>query len=317
MIYTIHSNDDVMFKDYLAKIYRNNNIQADIMNTQEFDVLERSIDEILDYCLTTPFFSDYKICILKNPVFLTGESSKKDYSEFIEKLENYIDNENPSTILIIYANYDKLDERKKINKILKEKTNFKKLETPNPEQLAKIIIKMFENNNISINMSNALFIIDKVGTNLVDLQKEIEKLSLYKPNSTLNREDIEDFIVYDIDASIFDLSNAILEKNTVLALDTFDNLLAEGFEPIVLISVLANQLRIALMANLYQRQGYNQSDIAKKLKIHPYRVKLALKLKYSSENIKDILLKLADLDYQIKIGKINKHKGLKVLILNI
>lgn len=317
MIYTIVSTDDVMVKEYLKKIYKNNNIKADIMNTQEFDALDCDVNEFIDYCLTTPFFSDYKICILKNPVFLTGESSKKDYSEFVEKLEYYLENENPSTILIIYANYDKLDERKKITKLLKEKTNFKKIETPNPEQLANILIKMFQKNNINISIDDSLFIIEKVGNNLVDLQKEVEKLSLYKPNDTLSREDIEDFIVYDIDASIFDLSNAILEKNIPKALDTFDNLVREGFEPIVLISVLANQLRIALMASLYQRQGYNQIEIAKKMKIHPYRVKLALKLQYKNEDIKDILLKLSELDYQIKIGKVNKYKGLKVFILNI
>lgn len=317
MIYTIQTSDDLIGREYLDKIYKKNDIQADLMNTMEFNCQDSEIEAIIDYCFTSPFFSDNKVALLKNPIFLTSENDRKDYTHFIDKLCEYIENENENTLLVIYANYEKLDERKKIVKFLKEKTNFKKLETPNPSQLAKIVQKMVEKNGCSMSMEDAMFIIEKVGHNLIDLRQEVDKLTLFKPDSLIERVDIEDFIVYDVDSSVFDLSNAILERNTAIALNLFEDLTKGGFEPIVLISVLANQLRIALLAKAYQRIGYDQASIAKKLKVHPFRVKLALKLTFSDKDIKDILVKLAMLDYQIKIGKVNKHHGLKIFILSI
>lgn len=317
MIYTIQSVDDVIVKEHLKKIYKQNDIQVDLMNTSEFDCRTVEIEQVLDYCFTAPFFSENKVAILKNPIFLTGENVREDYTIFIEKLMNYIENENEKTLLVIYANYEKLDERKKIVKFLKEKTNFKKLESPNAGQLTGIVKKMIEKRNSSIDLKTVEYLIDRVGNSLVDLGSEIDKLTLFKSNNTITIEDIEEFVAYSSDASIFDLSNAILTRNTSKAMSLFEELSREGFEPIALISILSNQLRLALLAKTYQREGLNNASIAKKLGVHSYRIKLALQLTFSDKNLKETLLKLANLDYQIKIGKINKYHGMKLFILSV
>ncbi|MDF9867270.1 DNA polymerase-3 subunit delta [Bacilli bacterium PM5-3] len=317
MIYTIQACDDVLGNEQLKKIYDKDSIQTDMMNTVEFDCLDIEIDQILDYCFTTPFFASHKVAILKNPIFLTAENTKKDYTEFIDKLMNYIKNENESTILIIYSLYEKLDERKKIVKFLKEKTKFIKVETPNAMQLNDIVKKMLEKRGNTVDYATIDLLIEKVGTNLVDVVSEVEKLALFKPNGNIGKEDVEDFVTCNIDASIFDLSNAILEKNVAKSITLFEDLTKGGLEPIVLVSVLANQFRLALLSKNYQRLQFDSNTIAKKLKVHPYRIKLALKLTFSDKDLKELLVKLADLDYHIKIGKINKYHGMKLLILSI
>ena len=63
--------------------------------------------------------------------------------------------------------------------------------------------------------------------------------------------------------------------------------------------------------------GYSEKDIASTLKIHPYRVKLAIQnsRNYSKETLLNYLYNLAIIDIDIKTGKINKDLALELFIL--
>ncbi|MDL2211605.1 DNA polymerase III subunit delta [Erysipelotrichaceae bacterium OttesenSCG-928-M19] len=317
MIYTIQASDDVLGHEQLKKIYDKDSIQTDMMNTVEFDCLDVEINQIIDFCYTSPFFASHKVAILKNPIFLTAETTKRDYTEFIDKLMEYIDNENSSTILIIYSLYEKLDERKKIVKFLKEKSKFINVDTPNAMQLNDIVKKMIEKRGNQVETDTVNFLLEKIGTNLVDIISEVDKLSLFKPDEKLTKEDISDFVACNLDSSIFDLSDAILARNTAKAVTLFEELTKTGIDPMDLVNLLGSQFRIALLTKGYQRLQFDNGAIAKRLKIHPYRIKIATQLTFSDRDLKAIIVKLAKLDYQIKTGRINKYHGMKVLILSI
>lgn len=317
MVCTIHAKDDALGKAQLNEILNNKYRRTDMMNTQEFDCLDVDIDQVIDYCFTAPFFAEYKVAILKNPIFLTGEKTKRDYTEFVDKLMNYLENENKTTILIIYSLYEKLDDRKNIVKKLKKEYKFISLGAPNTIEMKNIIKRQVNKVNASIEDKAVERLIELVGADLVNINSEVEKLVLYKPDQTITKKDVEEFVVYNSESTIFDLSDTILSRNGTRSLELYDELIRSGMETVVLTNILANQIRIALLSQIYQEQGMQQVAIAKKLKVHPYRVRLSLKLKYSAENLKEILVKLAALDYNIKIGKVNKHQGMKLLILSI
>lgn len=317
MIYTIYTSDEILAKQQMNKILDKINLKDDMLNQSSFDCVNANIDEILEYANTAPFFSDYKAVILKNPVFMTGEKTKVNFDDFLLKFNDYLDNPNESTIIIILATYSKLDERKKIVKRLREEFKFLTVETPNINELYAMLCKMTDKRNCQITKAATESLVNRVGSNLVDLVSEIEKLSLYKHDGIIDVEDLDNFVEYSVESNIFELSNAILDHQTSRALELQEEMIKQGMEPIVLISILANQLRIALLSRQYTASGLNQAQIAKKLKIHPYRVKLALELKFSDSSIKDLLSSLASLDYSIKTGKVNKHHGLRVLILKM
>jgi DNA polymerase III subunit delta len=317
MVCTIHAKDDALGKAQLNEILNNKYRRTDMMNTQEFDCLDVDIDQVIDYCFTAPFFAEYKVAILRNPIFLTGEKTKRDYTEFVDKLMHYLENENKTTILIIYSLYEKLDDRKNIVKKLKKEYKFISLGAPNTIEMGNIIKRQVNKVNASIEDKAIERLIELVGADLVNINSEVEKLVLYKPDETITKKDVEEFVVYNSESTIFDLSDTILSRNGTRSLELYDELIKSGMETVVLTNILANQIRIALLSQIYQEQGLQQAAIAKKLKVHPYRVRLSLKLKYSAENLKEILVKLAALDYNIKIGKVNKHQGMKLLILSI
>ncbi|MDR3214913.1 MAG: DNA polymerase III subunit delta [Bacilli bacterium] len=323
MNFTILANDNISAKNQLKNIYLKLNMKPDLMNTMTFDCLDADINQIIDYCQSIPFFEKYKFAIIKNPLFLTGKSNK-DYEEFINKIMTYLENSNESTILIFYlvcedvAKVDDiLDKRKKITKFIQEKTKVLKIDKPDLVTLKNIIIKKFNKLNNTIDDDAITYIIERVGDNLSDIKNEVEKISLYKRNEHIRKDDVIDFVTFNLDANIFDLCNMILSKDINKSLVLLDQLLKNGMEPIVLIFNLAEQLRIALLTKNYLAKNYSQKNIASLLKIHPYRIKVASQLNFSTSLIKQNLLRLAKLDYQIKTGKINSYHGVKVFILKI
>ena len=62
--------------------------------------------------------------------------------------------------------------------------------------------------------------------------------------------------------------------------------------------------------------GYSEKEIVSILKEHPYRINLAMKSTYNIENIKNILLKLSNLDYEIVTGKTDKYFGFEMFLLD-
>lgn len=317
MIYTIQANDEVLGKDTLQKILNKDSVKADMMNTVEFDCESAEIENIIEYCNTSPFFADRKIAILKNPIFMSTEKTNRDYTDFVEKLISYIENENKSTTMIIYSLYEKVDSKKKIVKYLRDHTKYTIVKTPDTMQINETVKHMVNKRGAKISNEAVSMLIEKVGPGFLDLASEVDKLTTFKPEGMIEKNDVEDFVTVNMESSIFDLSNAILEKNIPKSISLFEDLTKSGLEPIVLTSVLANQLRLALLAKSYQREGKQGDQIAKILKVHPYRIKLALKLTFGDKDLKGILHKLADLDYHIKTGQINKFHGMKLLILSI
>ena len=80
---------------------------------------------------------------------------------------------------------------------------------------------------------------------------------------------------------------------------------------------MANQFRLIYQSKELYKKGNREDTISKILNVHPYRVKLALEKSknYSSKILLNYLLKLAEMDFKIKNGLIDKNLALELFIL--
>lgn len=90
-----------------------------------------------------------------------------------------------------------------------------------------------------------------------------------------------------------------------------------GEEPIMINILLAAQFRIMYQTKELLKKGLTKKDIVSILKIHPYRVDIAIKngRNYESKTLLKHLEQLADIDINVKTGKINKNVALEMFIL--
>ncbi|BBP90859.1 hypothetical protein BsIDN1_44770 [Bacillus safensis] len=74
-----------------------------------------------------------------------------------------------------------------------------------------------------------------------------------------------------------------------------------------------------LQTKYFAQQGYGQKQIASNLKVHPFRVKLAMDQArlFSEEELKQIVKELSTIDYEMKTGKKDKQLLLELFLLRL
>lgn len=305
MVYLLYGTKDFSIEEEIKKISKD----IDEMNISKYDLNNDMLSLVLEDAKTISLFGDKKLVIAENANMFTGSTSKD--SELIEEYLNHI---NENTILILTVHNDKLDTRKKITKQVKKVG--KVLEFNDDLDMTSLVRRLFKDYNIDYKTIN-LFL-DRVGNNPLIIQSEINKIKIYKGNDrNITDEDILNLTVKLIEIDIFKLIDYIIKKDKEKALELYYEMLKMNEEPIKIIVILANQFRIMYQSKELLKKGYSEKDIAATLKIHPYRVKLAIQnsRSYTSEILLKYLNDLADIDIGIKTGTLNKDLALELFIL--
>jgi len=149
------------------------------------------------------------------------------------------------------------------------------------------------------------------------INRYINSFFSYKLINSLTKEDIINVTTKKIDPNTFTLLDYIVKNDKNKALEIYYELIKMNEEPIKIITILANQFRIMYQSKELLKKGLSEKNIAETLKIHPYRVKLAIQngRKYSSELLLQYISDLADMDINIKTGKTDKSLALELFIL--
>ena len=295
-IYLLNSKiDEITSKDF-------KNITKSI-----YDLDEKDLDDALLDLDTYSFLSDKKIVIIKNIENLNDDKKTTH-------LINYLNSPNNDNLLILTTT--KFNGTKKINKTLKEKTNFIKLES-DPNTVIKNLLKDYKLepgviNKISIYSNNNLDII----------KTECDKLINYKEDKNITVSDVEKLVVKHLGDSsniIFDLVKYISSSDKKRALEQYKLLQEYNIDDIGLIGLIESQLRLLEQVSIYKKEGLYKDEIASKLNIHPYRIQKTMELLSSTNitSINNLIKNLSEIDYKVKAGLIDSKDCILMYIINI
>ena len=305
MVYLLYGTKDFQIEEEIKKLSKN----IDEMNISKYDLNNDMLSLAIEDAETISLFGDKKLVVVENANMFTGSTSKDS-----ELIENYLNNINENTILVLIVYNDKLDTRKKITKLINTVGKVKEF---NDELDATSLVRRLLK-DYNIDYRTIQLFIDRVGNNPLIIRSEINKIKIYKGNDkNITDEDIINLTTKLIEIDIFKLIDYIVRKNKEKALELYYEMLKMNEEPIKIIVILANQFRIMYQSKELLKKGYSEKDIASILKIHPYRVKLAIQnsRNYTSETLLKHLNDLADIDVGIKTGTLNKDLALELFIL--
>ena len=307
-VYLIYGTDYGLIKREVDKIINNS------LDVVKYDLLETKIDEWLDDASCISLFGDKKVLIGENANFLTSDTVKIEHN--IDYLTNYISDNNHDNIVILTVLTEKLDERKKIVKLIKSNSNVIFKNTIDEKNLSSFVIDEFKNNKFKIDSKTANYFVNYVGKNVDILISEIEKMIIYKEDDKLiTIDDINDISCKGFKDNIFDLTDGIMKKDHKKIFETYNDLIKTGEDPIKIIALLGSQFSLIYQSKLLSNQGKISKDIASILDVHPYRVKLALETDFLTYELEELLTKLHELDFDIKSGKQDKNVGLENFLL--
>jgi DNA polymerase-3 subunit delta len=285
-----------------------------------YDLEEVPIDAVISDAETYPFFSEKKLVIAENPVFLKTKPDKLPIEHHVESLKTYLKSPADYSVLVIIAPYEKIDERKKISKLLKKHAEValcEPLKDHNIRQWVQDTSKQmrFEITDEAFEIMEAELI-----PNLHQLENELNKLSLFVgEGGTVTKEIAEDLISQTTNSSSLRLVDAIIANDLQKAIRIFKDLLKMKEEPIALIGLIAYQFRSILRVKLLKQEGYSQFQMQKQLGIHPYVVKIALNREgqFSVDKLERIMIRLAETDAAIKQGKMEKELAFELMLYEL
>ena len=313
-MYLLYGLEDYLIQEEIKKIIEKDKIEE--ININKYNLENNMIDNVIEDATTISLFQDKKVIIVENAYIFSGTINKKLPEQNTDLLLDYLNHSNPNTVLIFTLIKDKIDTRKKITTLMKKNGTIKEFNTVS--NINNWITKELE--PYQMDKKEVEYFINRVGNNLSILKEEIDKLKLYKDDEkVITQKDIEQLTHKNIDTDIFKLIDSILSTRKKEALESLEEMMKYGEEPIAIIIMLANQFRIMYQSKQLLKKGYSEREIANLLEIHEFRVKKALEKgrKYSSDEILKKLDDLADLDYQIKSGQLDKNIGLELFILNM
>lgn len=309
-VYLIYGNDYSLIKREIDKITK------DINDVTTYDLSLEKVDNLLNDASVISMFGDKKVLIGENALFLSTTSSSINHD--LDYLERYLEDDNHDNIVIFTLNENKLDERKKIVKLLKKRATVIHKDVIKDKDLPDFVRDEFSNNGYKIDYKTASYFVLYAGSNTDILISEINKMMMYKDDDkAIKIEDINEITSKKINDNIFDLSNAIMDKDFKKMYECYNDLMTLKEEPIKIIAMLGSSFTLVYQCKLLYNDGKRQNEIADILKVHPYRVKLAIENNYKINNIKEILKKLHNLDYEIKSGKIDKTVALDNFLLHL
>lgn len=315
MIFLIYGEENFLMEKQLASIKKKLDCKEELLNFSTYHLDIDDLEDVIQDLATPSFLAKNKLVLLKNPEFLTGKKLKREIN--LDKFARCLDLSDDDNHLVLYLNAPKLDERKKLVKELKERAKIYKFNHLTDQKLADSYRQSIRARQATITDPALDLLLARHKGGLHDALGAVEKLTLY--TKTIDVDDVNLVVEKPLEENIFELQGAILKKDRLLMMRLYQDLMVLNEEPIKLIVLLANALRLLYEVTLLDRKGYNDGEIAKMLKINRFRLKYIRQDSQAFElaKIQELLNDLANLDYQIKTGRIDKKLGFELFLLKI
>ena len=311
---------------YLAELFKTElmkqliHTEDDQFNYASFDMEEQPLAAAIEEAETIPFFGDYRLVFIENPYFLTAERKNTGLDHDLASLIRYLEEPSPSTIFVFSANYEKLDERKKITKALKKQATLINVQPMPENEIRQYLSQTIESEGYEIRPEAFELLLQRTDYKLTSLMGEIQKLFLYATETkVVTLDSVKELVPKSLEHNVFDLTSEVMSGHSETAIQLYEDLLLQGEETIKLNAILLTQIRLLLQTKILSNLGYQQANIAETLKIHPYRVKLAMQQvrTFDLQRLEVIYDELVENDYRMKTGQMDKELLFQLFILKL
>jgi DNA polymerase-3 subunit delta len=147
-------------------------------------------------------------------------------------------------------------------------------EAPKAREMPRALVAEAKQLGFRLDPAAARILVDRMGANPVRLGHELERLALWAgEGGEVSAADLDAMIADTSEAAVWSLSDALLERDSALALEIGERLIDQGENVTGLIYGLASRLRSACAAAGQLDEGVSPKQVEASLKMHPYAAK--------------------------------------------
>lgn len=299
-------------EDYLKQQYKRKLIDAlvtpdDTMNYARYEGKNINPLEVIDVAETMPFFADRRLILIEDSGFF--KNACEDLAKYLPEM--------PQSTCIVFVESE-IDKRGKMYKAVNKAGSVAEFGEQKEQLLTRWILGRLKKENKKITQSVLALFLSKTGTDMGNIDKELEKLLCY----TLNKEvieaaDVEAVCTEQISNQIFDMVNAIGKREQKRALSLYYDLLALKEPSMRILYLINRQFRILLDLKSMKRANLDAKTMAANAGIPPFAVKRNLEqaAAFSAAELKQAVSDGIELETDVKTGKINDQIAVELLII--
>lgn len=189
----------------------------------------------------------------------------------IDELESYIENPNPSTVLVLAHKYKKVDARKKFGKLIPKVGVVFTSDKVRDYQLVDWITSYLSTTEYKITSKAAILLADSLGNDLSRIKNELDKLSLLlEKGTTINEVHIEENIGISKDYNMFELNNAVSTQDYLKAMKIV-NYFEHNPKSGLLVPIIGGLYNLfSQLMKIHFLDDKSQNGVASALKVHPF-----------------------------------------------
>ena len=305
--YLLYGEEAYLKKQYKDKLTKAMLPEGDTVNYAYYEGKGTNPAELIDLAETMPFFADRRLIVVENSGFFKNATPE---------LADYIKNM-PETACFLFVESE-VDKRGKMYKSVKDKGRAVEMGRQDEKTLLYWLGGMVKKEGKQIKESTARYLVAKTGTDMENLEKEMEKLFSYTLGQTeITVQDVDEICTTQITNKIFDMVEAVATKQQKRALHYYYDLLALKEPPMRILYLLSRQFKLLMEVKDLSGRGYEKSQIAKTAGLHPFVAGKYIKQchSFSKEELRSIMEDAANMEEMVKTGRLNDRMSVELFIV--
>ncbi len=267
-------------------------------------------EEIAAAAQTLPMFADRRVVLVKR----SGELS----AGALEVLAQYVADPSPSTCLIFEG--EKIDQRRKFFVDIKKHGHLVEYKRLYENQLGPFIRGEAAALGKRVEPAAQEMLVYLVGNNLQELAAQVEKVATYiGARENIKGADIREIVSDTKVDSIFELTDALGNRELARALRSLNTILRDGEAPLMVLAMLARHYRQLWKVRELCDKGVPSPEIGKAAGINPYFLKGIMEQarNYRTAEFKAIFERLYKTDWALKTSGGKPISLMECLVMDI
>ena len=306
-IYLLYGEERYLKNQYTTRLRKALCQDGDEMNTHFYQGKDFSLGQVIDLAETLPFLAERRVMFFKDTgLFKAGG----------EKLAEYLANPNDTTFFVFTES--EVDKRSKLYKTVQSKGYVAEFTVQDENSLKRWIAGILGREGKKISENTAQLLLSKTGTDMENIQMELEKLICYcLDRDVVTAEDVEAVCTTRITNHIFDMVNAIAEKQPQKALQLYYDLLALKEPPMRILYLITRQFNLLMQVKELSEEGYSAKTISERLKMAGFIVRNCLRQAeyFSLKTLKEALQDCVRMEEAVKTGRMNDVMSVELLLV--
>lgn len=233
-------------------------------NGERLSAKEYTASQVLTKLNTLPMFGSKQLILVQSP----GIWPKEQRSQLLSYLEHPL----PSSCLVITSSQKKGME--KLTPAVEAVGVVVQFPALTEKEAPRWLLERARRLEKAITLQAASLLVDLVGLDLYRLERELEKLAIYVGDrEKIDLDDVKQTASSQRSFSVFELLRYVSTRQSNRAVTTLKSLILAGEPPLVILSLLARQVRLVWQVKDGLSHGMAAAQIAQRISLSPYVIK--------------------------------------------